>query len=414
MLELFMKNALLVFLLLFILTIQLAVAQTAFEGHAYQDALKAYKSKNFEVARAHLSTFHLANAPTCNSQILLGKIHLSQKNYVDAIHCLEKGAQLGGVSYDCLYHLALCEQELSHPQVALQHLEKAIELKPDFVEALNQKGICLEKLQQEQSAKDAYTAAIKLRPEAAKYYFNRANVQLKLKQYAFAIADLSKALELDSSYVKAFALRANAKLALQDKMGAVKDLNAAALQSPADFSFRINKGKLELELGLYPQAREDFEIILKSNPQHIEALIYQAVALSRLGKQTDALAVFRKAEKVDQKNPKIFLERGNTWMELQKYKDAKSDYKDAIELDPSFSEAYYNLARAKMKLGDLSGARADLDKTIELNPKMGSAFYVRGFLKIKANNRSEGCQDLSRAGELGEDAAYDMIQEKCR
>ena len=56
---------------------------------------------------------------------------------------------------------------------------------------------------------------------------------------------------------------------------------------------------------------------------------------------------------------------------------------------------------------------ADYTKAIELNPKDADSYNNRGLLKLSLGQKDSGCLDLSKAGELGNEVAYDAIKKFC-
>jgi hypothetical protein len=48
-----------------------------------------------------------------------------------------------------------------------------------------------------------------------------------------------------------------------------------------------------------------------------------------------------------------------------------------------------------------------------LNPKNGEAYISRGDSKIAIKDKAGACKDFSKAGELGEEKAYEAINENC-
>ena len=58
-------------------------------------------------------------------------------------------------------------------------------------------------------------------------------------------------------------------------------------------------------------------------------------------------------------------------------------------------------------------ALADYNKAIELDPNYASAYLNRGNAKLLLNQKDSACLDFSKAGELGNESAYESIKENC-
>jgi len=115
-------------------------------------------------------------------------------------------------------------------------------------------------------------------------------------------------------------------------------------------------------------------------------------------------------------NPKLgdgFFARGNVKMKLQDYYGAIADFSSAIALNENYVEAYFNRGKAKQFLQAYEDAINDCSKIIQINPKSIDAYYMRGLLRIDFGDMKQGCLDLSKAGELGDQKAYEAIKEKC-
>jgi hypothetical protein len=48
-----------------------------------------------------------------------------------------------------------------------------------------------------------------------------------------------------------------------------------------------------------------------------------------------------------------------------------------------------------------------------LNPKNGVAYFARGLAKVALKDTNGGCLDFSKAGELGDNRAYEAIKKIC-
>ncbi len=138
---------------------------------------------------------------------------------------------------------------------------------------------------------------------------------------------------------------------------------------------------------------------------------------------SSAERLFEEAVQADEYNPEAFLNRAYFIKEHKKnYSSAIQDYNRAIEILLSTNQihgihlwsSYKNRGECKQLLSDNRGAIHDFDKAIELKPEIGSTYLLRGISKFNlSDNLNEACLDWSKAGELGNEKAYDYIKEHC-
>ena len=83
----------------------------------------------------------------------------------------------------------------------------------------------------------------------------------------------------------------------------------------------------------------------------------------------------------------------------------------AIKLYPDFAFAYYNRANLLAISGELPEAFEDYSRAIALNPYFAEAYYNRGLIQIFMKDTRKGCLDISKAGELGIEQAYEVLQQ---
>ena len=95
------------------------------------------------------------------------------------------------------------------------------------------------------------------------------------------------------------------------------------------------------------------------------------------------------------------------------YSSAISDMNTAASLYPDFPFIYYNLGNLYCLSNDMPEAITQYTKAIELHPRLGEAYYNRGLVLIYVKDKAKGCLDLSKAGELGIDEAYSVINKYC-
>ncbi len=88
-----------------------------------------------------------------------------------------------------------------------------------------------------------------------------------------------------------------------------------------------------------------------------------------------------------------------------------SDLYKAAQLMPELAHVYYNLGYMYTIKGDLPLAVESYTRAIELHPYFGEAYYNRGLVQLTLDEREKGALDLSRAGEIGIEKAYSVIDD---
>lgn len=95
------------------------------------------------------------------------------------------------------------------------------------------------------------------------------------------------------------------------------------------------------------------------------------------------------------------------------YSEAILQMERAAELMPELPHAHYNMGVLYFKSNNLPAAIEAFNRAIELFPYFAEAYYNRGVVQIYMGDTHKGCLDLSKAGELGLDAAYEVISRSC-
>ena len=172
------------------------------------------------------------------------------------------------------------------------------------------------------------------------------------------------------------------------------------------------------------------------------ALFERGISQSLIKQYTNAVNTYSEAIHLNPTNPFLYINRATTRAEMidfissmdnsyqsitidsdpakrlhnsgtrtYSYDEAIEDINKAIKLYPEFAEAYFNRGNLMAISGELPAAYDDYTKAIELDPNLGEAFYNRGLVQIFMKDTRKGCMDLSKAGELGIEAAYDILRE---
>ena len=271
---------------------------------------------------------------------------------------------------------------------------------------------------------ELYTKAIEIDPEYAEAYDMRASVYRITQEFNKALDDYSKAFEIDSSYIMALyeagliyadilhdtqkareKFRQMAALFPDDEyaelgQARVDLIEAGAILklSPSDENY---KNRFELASSIYANTLKRCELIEKTNPAlsdiwYLRGLIYQK---SPEHKNLElALKAYSKYLLSRRDSSSAFLNRGDTYKDLEMYTLAIDDYTEALKLNPKFIWALRNRGYILYRnLGMPDAAIRDLDKAIELDPEAAWSYMSRGAVYIGQKKYEAAKKDYEAA-----------------
>lgn len=109
----------------------------------------------------------------------------------------------------------------------------------------------------------------------------------------------------------------------------------------------------------------------------------------------------------------LYNNKAYNYILLNEFKLAEPLIIKAIELDKSKDYIWSTKGEYEYKTGKYNEAIKSMTNSININPSSISYLY-RGLAKIKTGKKTEGCLDLSKAGELGDNNAYNEIKKYCK
>jgi tetratricopeptide (TPR) repeat protein len=150
-------------------------------------------------------------------------------------------------------------------------------------------------------------------------------------------------------------------------------------------------------LGQHERAIAEFDRALALNPRYIEAHIHRGIALTEVGRLTEAEAAFRNAARHDEPAPGGFTRHvaarlanlhamlADAYAEAGALAEAVAEYRRAVDLGPAFHDLRYRLARLLLEQGRALEAREHLEQIVAANPGfldaragLGLAHYLSG------------------------------------
>lgn len=165
---------------------------------------------------------------------------------------------------------------------------------------------------------------------------------------------------------------------------------------PDAYDFR---GNAKYEIGEFESALEDFNELIKRDPNEAKHFYDRAWAYRQLDEMEDAIVDINSAIKLDPKTSILYFDKAIFEYDASRYKEALNTCNTAIELKPTENK-YILRGKIYRELNDNLSALADFSTAIEIEPESFRAYYHRGSVKIDMNYFSDGIKDLEKTIEI--------------
>ncbi|KAJ8373953.1 hypothetical protein SKAU_G00045330 [Synaphobranchus kaupii] len=243
---------------------------------------------------------------------------------------------------------------------------------------------------------------------------NRATCFFRLKKYAVAESDCNLAIALDRNYTKAYGRRGAARFALCNLEPALEDYEMVLKLDPENLEAKNEVRKIKEALSLQGAKTDRKEISEKKHPEaddnqegkvKEQQIRQQAVVQKDLGngyfkegKYEAAVECYTRGMEADDTNALLPANRAMAYLKLQRYGEAEEDCSQAIALDGTYTKAFARRGSARAALGKLREARQDFEHVLNLEP--GNKQAMDEIRKISA--------DASASGLTAEQSALDQ------
>lgn len=183
---------------------------------------------------------------------------------------------------------------------------------------------------------------------------------------------------------------------------AVIRIEEAIKTFPKSARLRLLLGTAQYELRKSNEAQTAFESALAIDPQLVPALGYLAIIYGEQGKFDDAVKIYERTLRGDEKNALMHYLLADTLLRMQ---DApreriEGELRRAVALDTNLALAHSALGRFYVRQTRWTEARAALERAVALEPTMADALYQLGlvYARLKLNEQSKAT--LARFKEL--------------
>jgi serine/threonine protein kinase/Flp pilus assembly protein TadD len=295
---------------------------------------------------------------------------LARGRHREAVRLLRRSVELNPASFWTHVALGLAHEGLGQYPDAFACYTAAIALWPDYPGGYHSRGLVGLRMRDYQRAKTDLDRAVSMVPDTADLYLNRALANQGLKDWPAALADLEKAEQLAAPRTRVLLMRSRVKDLSGDKDGAKQDLADGLREKPTDELGWITRGLARLSTDL-AGAVEDFDAALALNPRSLPAMQNKAHALSKLGRNDDAIRVLD----------------------------------ELLELYPDYVPARSGRGVLNARVGNDAAALADAEESLRRDPSPAITYQAAGIYALldprRPGSRVEAIRLLSLALRAG-------------
>lgn len=162
----------------------------------------------------------------------------------------------------------------------------------------------------------------------------------------------------------------------------------------------VSRGAVNMRMGRYDLALEDFNSALVENDSLIQAYIFRAKLYVALDEMILADLDFSKAVSLSSDDSSVFEERAQFYESQHKYDLAIADYSNMIALKVDDFYGYVLRADLWEKLENWNEALEDYDKAISLNPYYSDLYQYRGAIRESLGDHKGAKEDFQKFDEL--------------
>lgn len=192
-------------------------------------------------------------------------------------------------------------------------------------------------------------------------------------------------------------------LLTQGQFQKVLDETAQDARIKTDAELASLRGNAYLGLGKKIDAKESFELALKSNPDFPDALIGMA-KLAMVERDIDEANRFSKlAVTKNIKNPQALMFNGDLLRVQGKLDEALAAYDQTTKIQPDNSAAFLVKANLEIGMKKYAEAKQDIDAAKKISANSVLAFYTQGLLDFSMNKHAAAWESLQQVQRLAPD-----------
>lgn len=311
-----------------------------------------------EGPKARNTLAELQNHPAGQRAVLLGaEIADQNADYETAERLLLSIAQNYAGRADFGYRLATVQYHAYKFEQSEQTLLQLVSAGNAAAEVFNLLGWCYQELGQSEPAIHAFEQAVNLRPNDESNYLDLEKVLLEQNKVAAALEVAKRATDACPKSPRIFITRGELEVRASQFTNAVASYRRAAELESRDADAALGLADSEYAADLRKDSYGEFELGLRKFPRDPRFPLHYALALLKEGESGDANSECRAAKllksavSLDPSSADAHYHLGELALKDERIADALFEYRKAARLDPKNPKIHFGLSKVYRRLG---------------------------------------------------------------
>lgn len=225
---------------------------------------------------------------SCSSSLQKAEQQFNNEQYEEAITNLNQYLFFNVTDVRALHIRARCYEEIGEIEKSKSDYERIISIDKEYAQAYGGLAKLLFEQKDYENAETMILRAATLDAKDFDIMYLLGRTMLMNRKFMKAEEFLRKAQELNPNYAQVYYYTGMALAYQGDAIGCAASFNSYVSREPNNMIGRYNRGFALMNAGYLEWALEDFNAVLKQNPDHEEANIKKQICMTYLGLSASA------------------------------------------------------------------------------------------------------------------------------
>ncbi len=285
---------------------------------------------------------------------------------------------------------------------------RALEIEPESTSALYDLALLYEATDDNASALNTYERILEIEPENDAALIGRGNMYYAAEDYETAMQDYASVQEINPENPDGFNNMGLALDALNNDSAAAIENYTRAIELAPDYLNDVlnSRGYDYYLLDEYDAALADFEQVLATAPDQVEANYNRALVYSQLGESEAAIEGYTIKLEADPDYEFALSSRAFEYYLLGEYENGLADLDYLLEVNPDSTDALLYSAYIYADMGEPDSALEAINQYAETIGEENYTFYgERAYINYLLEEYEDAVSDYTAALEISPDTA---------